>query len=156
MSTQTTTRSDELGAFADIIANTSTTHGPDASRKAMLSDCAASLHVLASHGVEIPHREFLDDAEDAIEVTHSRELPDGDRIHLHQDVREVEDDDAFGDFGNTTDEDDDVIWTIVGLDDDIELTVVGDWSKRRHVPVEEFSAEYEPLWLADGQPQWGY
>jgi len=144
------------GAFADIIERTSRGHGPDAERKAMLSNCQAPLHVLNSLGVEVPHHEYADSQANFHAFPHSRTLPNGDNVHLHQDVRELTDD-GFGDFGSTDVTEEDIVWTVTSLTDEtVTLKVVGDWGKARHVPVEEFSEDYEPLCLPDGQPRWGY
>lgn len=130
-------------------------YGASAARKAMLSRIPVPNHLLAKIGIEVPHREYLDDAEDRVPRTTTVELGD-EKVHLHQDVREA-DDDAFGSFGAAEDDVDDVVWTVVGLDNGVvDLTVVGEWSKRRSVPYDEFADEYEPIYLTDGQPQWGY
>jgi len=74
-------------------------------------------------------------------------------------VREdFSEDDEFGDFGAIeSDDEDDVIWTVVSLaDETVTLTVVGDWSRRREVPFEEFAKQYNPLYLTNGEPRWGY
>lgn len=131
-------------------------YGASAARKAMLSRIPVPNHLLATIGVEVPHRTYLDDADDRVPRTTTVDLGDT-RVHLHQDVRETSDEDAFGSFGAAEDDVDDVVWTVVGLDDGVvDLTVVGEWSRRRHVKYEEFADEYEPLTLADGQPKWGY
>jgi hypothetical protein len=149
--TETTTRNNG-GAFADIIANT-TKQGPDAERKARLTNVEVPYHLLAAHGIDVPGQTYHPERIEAEPTTIT--LPSGEMLHLHQDVREV-DDEEFGDFGAIDTSDEDVIWTVVGLKDDIELTVVGDWSKRRYVTPEEFVEDYEPCYLADGQPRWGY
>jgi len=131
-------------------------YGASAARKAMLSRIPVPNHLLAKIGIEVPHREYLDNAEDRVPRTTTVDLG-GEKVHLHQDVREADDGDAFGSFGAAEDDVDDVVWTVVGLDDGVvDLTVVGEWSRRRHVPYEDFKNEYEPLYLNDGQPQWGY
>ncbi|TKX52760.1 hypothetical protein EXE43_21340 [Halorubrum sp. SS5] len=132
-------------------------YGASAARKAMLSRIPVPNHQLARIGIEVPHREYLDDADDRVTRKTTLRCEDGTRVHLHQDVREADDEDTFGSFGAAEDDVDDVIWTVVGLDDGtVDLTVVGEWSRRRHVPYDEFADEYEPLYLADGQPKWGY
>lgn len=132
------------------------TYGASAARKSLLSSIPVPNHLLASVGVAVPHRTYLDDAADRVPRRTTLRCDDGTTVHLHQDVRES-DDDAFGSFGAAEDDTDDVVWTVVGLDDGtVDLTVVGDWGKRRSVPYDEFADEYEPLWLEDGQPKWGY
>jgi hypothetical protein len=160
MPTTTHQHSDsDRSAFADIINRTNSDYGPSASRKAVLSACQAPLHVLNSLGVDVPHREFIDDPSDCKEFPTTAIVDDGTRVHLHQDVRE-QSTAAFGDFGAAHDDDTEVIWTVVDLTDEtVTLTVVGDWSRRRNVPFSEFSEEYEPLYLEDGQqkvPRFGY
>jgi len=77
-------------------------------------------------------------------------------VHLHQDVRENMVD-SFGDFGAVSEDTDDVVWTVVDLTDGtVTLTVVGEWGKRRNVEYSEFADNYEPQYLADRQPKWGY
>jgi hypothetical protein len=113
-------------------------------------------HVLDAEGYPTRH-EF--NPEDAHTYPTTKELPSGEKIHLHQDVRELDDDDDFGDFGAVEGEvnEEETIWTIVDLlDGTATITVVGDWSQRRDVPFEELTEKYEPLTLTDGQPSWGY
>jgi hypothetical protein len=150
-----TARYDQLRDQLDPRLKGKADYGCPAARKIMLSNTAVPNHVLAAAGVEIPHREYIDSPDDAIEYPTT--LRDGDSVvHLHQDVRERSDD-AFGSFGSADEDTDDVTWTVVGLDDGtVDITVVGDWSKRRSIAHEEFFDEYEPLTLNDGQPQWGY
>lgn len=150
-------RYDELIDNLDPAIKGKADYGASAARKAMLSRIPVPNHLLATIGIEVPHREYLDNAEDRVERITTLRL-NGMKVHLHQDVREADDEeDAFGSFGAAEDDVDDVVWTVVGLDDGrVELTVVGEWSKRRSVPYEEFADEYEPLTLADGQPKWGY
>jgi hypothetical protein len=165
------------GAFDDIDPKTESKadHGVSASRKVRLTSYEAPLFALAAHGIEVPHRDF--DPEGSFEyptTVHIWDGPDGWQtidptpyfdhtalgevvtVHLHQDVRE-DMDDEFGVFGSLEDDDEDVVWTVVGLDDGtVNLTVVGDWGRRREVPYAEFAEDYEPLHLTDGQPRWGY
>lgn len=125
-----------------------------AKRRAKVAQYRGPAHRLDALGVDVP-REFH--PEDAHEYPTTKVCESGDntvRVHLHQDVKEAHDDefgaiDAFGDV-------DDVIWTVVDLIETVDLTVVGDWGKRRSVPFDEFAENYEPLYLADGQPAWGY
>jgi hypothetical protein len=130
-------------------------HGASVRRKQLLSSIPTPNHVLDAVGVDVPHRSYIDSPDDAIEYpTTFRD--DGEMVHLHQDVRERTDDE-FGSFGSADADTDEVIWTVVGLDNGtVDLTVVGDWGKRRSIDHESFFDEYEPLTLADGQPQWGY
>jgi len=131
-------------------------YGASASRKAMLSRIPVPNHLLATIGIEVPHREYLDDAEDRVPRTTTVDLG-GEKVHLHQDVREADDGDAFGSFGAAEDDVDDVVWTVVNLDDGtVTMKVVGEWQKKREPTYEEFADEYEPIYLTDGQPQWGY
>jgi hypothetical protein len=130
------------------------TYSIDAARRAKLASASVPLHVLDAFGVDIPHREW--NPEDAHEHPTTVTFDDGSKVHLHQDVRESMDDD-FGSFDAIDDEDDDVVWTVVDLRwDEIVLKVVGEWSKRRDVPREEFTEKYEPIYLADGVPRMGY
>lgn len=132
-------------------------NGASAARKAMLSRIPVPNHLLAKIGIEVPHREYLDNAEDRVERITTLSL-NGMKVHLHQDVREADDEeDAFGSFGAAEDDVDDVVWTVVNLDDGtVTMKVVGEWQKKRDPTYEEFADEYEPLTLADGQPKWGY
>lgn len=168
-----------ITAFDDVLSEREqgkADYGVSARRKAQLSSYDAPLHVLAANGIEVPHRDF--NPEDAQEYPTTQELPDvedsqgessarndsseknreGSRVHLHQDVRE-QSEDVFGDFGSAEEDTDDIVWTVVDLTDgSVTITVVGDWTKRRDVPVEEFADEYEPL-TADTEryvPVFGY
>lgn len=114
-------------------------------------------HILDAEGYNTRH-EFT--PQDAHDYPTTVEVDGGMNVHLHQDVREVDDeDDDFGDFGavETEVDEDETIWTVVDLlDGTVTITVVGDWSRRRDVPFEDFTDEYEPIYLEDGQPRWGY
>ena len=115
---------------------------------------------VAAHGVDVPHRTYLSDADNRVDRTTTAVITDSSgatvRVHLHQDVRE-DDDDDFGSFGAAEDDTDDVIWTVVGLDSGVvDLTVVGEWSRRRTIKYEKFAENYEPVYLNDGQPRFGY
>jgi len=148
--TETTTVADSI----DPKTRSKAENGVDASRKVMLCECGAPFHVLDSLGVEVPHRDY--NPEDAYEYPTTVELGDT-RVHLHQDVREDSEDD-FGNFGAIEEDTEDVIWTVVDLTDEtVTLTVVGDWSKRRHVPFEDFTDEYEPITctVPVGTDEWG-
>lgn len=124
-----------------------------AKRKAKLASIPTPLDTLDALGVYVGHKTFS--PENATEFPTTATFENGTRVHLHQEVCE-DMDDGFGNFGNIED-DDDIIWTVVDLTDEtVELTVPGDWGKRRHVDYSEFAENYEPLFLADGQPQWGY
>jgi len=136
-------------------------NGISAERRAMLQKAKGPMHMLAAKGVEMEGQTFLDSADDAIHIPTTKHLENSQgetvSVHLHQDVRESMDD-QFGNFGSI-DEDSgsDVVWTVVGLDNGtVDLTVVGDWSKRRSVEYSEFADNYEPLHLTNGEPQWGY
>ncbi len=146
----------QTDAFNDVLdpkVQSKADYGVSAKRKAMLSQCAAPLHVLDAKGVEVPHREY--NPEDATEYPHTVEC-DGVTVHLHQNVKESSED-VFGDFGAADEDTDDVTWTVVDLTDGtVTLTVVGDWSTKREVPFEDFDENYEPIYLSDGQPRWGY
>ena len=153
-------RHEELINSLDPALKGKADYGASAARKGLLSRAAAPNHVLAAHGVEVPHRTYLSDADDRVDRTTTAVITDSSgatvRVHLHQDVREA-DDDGFGSFGAAEEDTDDVIWTVVGLDDGVvDLTVVGEWSKRRSVPFDEFADDYEPIYLSDGQPRFGY
>jgi len=134
--------------------------GVEADRKAWLTDCTATYETLDAAGIDIPHRNYAD-SEDIREFPTTLTCPDGTRVHLHQDVREVTDDE-FGAFGPNVEDLDDVIWTVVDLSDEaVTLTVVGDWGKRRTVEAKAFSDEYEPITVdVSGVdhpvPRWGY
>jgi len=144
-------------AFDDIDPRTESKaeYGVAASRKVELSNYGAPLCTLDAHGIDIPHRDFSPDQATAFPSTHT--FNDGTTVNLFQDVKEVDDEDeAFGDFGAADDDVEDVIWTITSLEgDSIVMKVVGDWS-RREVPKDEFTDNYEPLWLDNGAPQIGY
>lgn len=149
----------KTNTFDDIDPKTESnaTNGVSARRKAWLTDCAVPYSTLQANGVDVPHREYADGPEDVRDYPTTVTFDDGSRVHLHQDVREVSEDDAFGDFAAVDEDTEDVVWTVVDLcDGTVTLTVVGDWGQRRDVPVEAFPDEYEPLHLADGQPRWGY
>lgn len=114
-------------------------------------------HVLAELGMETPGNAYRPDQAREYPTTVVCESDTEDvRVHLHQDV--VEDmDNAFGDLGPAEDDTDDVVWTVVGLDNGtVDLTVVGDWGKRRSIEYSEFAEDYEPQFLADGAPKFGY
>jgi len=156
-------------AFADVLndhgidpkTKTKAEYGVSAARKQMLSDIPVPNHVLAAAGVDIPHRTYLSSPEEAIERTTTARIEDSDDnevlVHLHQDVTEKMDDERFGNFGAVEDDTDDVVWTVVGLDNgDVDLVVVGEWGKRRTVTYDAFADNYNPQYLADGQPKWGY
>ena len=148
-------RYDELIDNLDPKLKGKADYGASAARKALLSRIPVPNHVLDAHGVAVPHRTYLDDADDHRPLTTTAVIDDT-CVHLHQDVREA-DDDSFGSFGAAEGDVDDVVWTVVGLEDTtVDLVVVGEWGKRRHVPFDEFSDTYEPLYLTDEQPQWGY
>lgn len=173
MSKTETTTTSERGI--DPKTQSKSTYGCSIERKQMLVECDAPLHVLDALGVEVPHREFnpedayeypttveFEDSQDESSQSSSSENSnelDGTRVHLHQDVRETSDDE-FGDFGAAEEDTDDVVWTVVDLmDETVTLTVVGEWSKRRHVPFEDFTDEYEPITCTTpvGEvPQFGY
>ena len=140
-------------------------YGVSAERKIMLSNTTVPLHVLAAHGIEIPHREYIDSPDDAIQrnTTVRCESSDGEtvRVHLHQDVRE-DMDDSFGDFGAVDTDDTDVVWTVVNLDNGtVTMKVVGEWQRKREVDYETFADNYEPIYVTDSAvdhpvPQFGY
>lgn len=131
--------------------------GPSAKRKVELQQMEAPLHVLQQLHINVPHRDF--NPENARDYPTTKELPDGSLVHLHQDVVESHDDD-FGVFGPAEGEDsEDVVWTVVDLVDDVTITVVGDWGKRRNAPFDEFAQEYEPIYVntdCGKVPQFGY
>lgn len=123
------------------------TSGPHARRKITLSNYETPVQLLdQAPGFDIAHRTFTPEAEYEYPTTVS--IDDGDetvRVHLFQDVRESTDE-IFGDFGAAEDDKDDVVWTVVDLcDETVNLTVVGDWGKRREVPFETFADEYDPI-----------
>lgn len=134
------------------------TYSVDAERKAMLTNCNAPYHVLKAHGVEVPHREY--NPENAHEMRTTRHFDNGTTINLYQNVKETTTN-HFGDFGAAEDDDDEKEgWSVHDLyygedGDEILLKIPGPWT-RRVVTVEEFKANYEPLWLADGAPERGY
>lgn len=145
--------------FSDILdprTESKASHGVAASRKAELSKYEAPLSALDAHGIEVPHRTFK--PEEATEYPTDQHFDDGATVHLFQDVREQSNsDEAFGDFGAAEDDTDDVVWTVVDLTDGtVTLTVVGDWGKRREVAFEGFLDDYEPLFLTNGAPRYGY
>lgn len=128
--------------------------GVSAARKIELASYGAPLHVLQQYGIEVPHRTFNPEGSYTYPTTQT--FDDGTKVHLHQNVRE-QNDGAFGSFGAAKDDAEDVTWTVVDLcDGSVTITVVGDWSKRRNVPFEDFPDEYEPIYLTNGEPQWGY
>jgi len=150
-------RYDELIDNLDPKLKGKADYGASAARKAMLSRIPVPNHLLAKIGIDVPHREYLDDADDRVPRKTTLRCDDGTRVHLHQDVREADDEDTFGSFGAAEDDVDDVVWTVVNLDDGtVTMKVVGEWQKKREPTYEEFADEYEPLYLTDGQPQWGY
>lgn len=135
-------------------------YGASAARKAMLSRIPVPNHVLAAIGIEVPHREYLDDAEDRVLRKTTVDLGD-EKVHLHQDVRETDDDDAFGSFGAAEDDVDDVVWTVVNLDGGtVTMKVVGEWRKKREPTYAEFADEYEPIYCTtqsgEKVPRYGY
>lgn len=154
MSTDTTAFDDVLDPRTDSQAD----HGVSASRKAELAAMDGPLQVLDQLGIDVPHKTFT--PEDEHEFPTTLVADDNTRVSLFQDVRESFDDDSFGDMGLSEDEDDDVIWTVVDLSDGtVNLTVVGDWGKRREVPIEDFAANYEPITVETAQgtvPRLGY
>jgi hypothetical protein len=154
-------------AFDDVLDDRTrgkADRGVRAARKAQLTAYAATYEALDAHGVDIPHRTFADPED--IRTYPTTVTLDGDddtvHVHLHQDVQERTDDEAFGAFGAADDDVDDVTWTVVDLTDEtVTITVVGEWSKRRDVPFETFPDEYEPVTVDvsgvdHAVPQFGY
>jgi hypothetical protein len=138
-------------AFDDVLDDRTkgkADRGVRAARKAQLAEYEATYEALDAHGVEIPHRTFAD-ADDIRTYPTTVTLGAGDdtvQVHLHQDVQERTDDEAFGAFGAADDDVEDVTWTVVDLTDEtVTITVVGEWQKRRNVPFETFPDEYEPV-----------
>jgi len=168
-SSSQSTSASQTSVFDDVIndhgidpkTKSKAEYGTPASRKQMLSDIPVPNHVLAANGIDVPHREYINSPDDAFTRTTTACLTDSNdetvRVHLHQDVKEDMDDDEFGNFGSIEDDTEDVVWTVVNLDnEEVQLVVVGEWGKRRTVSYETFADNYEPLYLADGQPRWGY
>jgi hypothetical protein len=161
-------------AFADVLdpkTKSKSDYGVSAKRKAELAAYEAPLSVLADHGIEVPHREFT--PEDSRAYPTSVTI-DGVTVHLHQKVRESHEDESatFGSFEDVGD-DDPVEWTVVDLaGDTVELVATPqsddpldeldaeemepNWRERREVEKANFAVNYEPLYLADGQPLWSY
>jgi hypothetical protein len=140
----------QINAFDDLDPKTESKadYGVPASRKARLAKARVPLSTLDHLGVDVPHVDF--NPEDGFEYPGHVRLPDDTRVALHQNVREVSDDDGFGNLGGVTTEDeddeDDIVWTVVSLaDETVTVTVVGDWGRRRDIPFEEFPDEYKPL-----------
>jgi len=141
-------------AFDDVLdpkTESKSDYGVSARRKAHLANYDASLDTLAAHGVEVPHKDFNPENEQEFPTTVHVEGADGVvSVSLFQDVRE-DMDTGFGDIND----DEDVIWTVVALDDGtVNLTVVGEWSQRREVPYKEFARDYDPITVTvtDGNP----
>jgi len=156
--------SDDIDAFADVLdprTESQSDSGVSARRKVQLSHYEASLSTLAAHGVEVPHRDFSPEDAQAFPgtVVCPDDSDDTTRVHLFQDVREIVED-SFGDFGAAGEDTNTVVWTVVGLDNGtVNLTVVGDWGRRRDVPVENFAEAYDPITVETGQgpaPRYGY
>lgn len=123
-------------------------NGVSATRKAHLAESSAPYHVLEAHGVDLPHHDYA--PEDAIAFPNTVEH-DGETVSLFQDVHEEVDnplDDAT------------IVWTVCSLEDgEALLKDTESWSRREWVPVEELLAEasnYEPQWLDENEPRWGY
>jgi len=146
-------------AFDDVLdpkTASKSNHGVSARRKAHLCEMDAPLDTLAHHGIEVPHKDFDPEQAEEFPTTVRCEGPDDVvSVSLFQDVRE-DMDTGFGDI----DTDEDVIWTVVGLDDGtVNLTVVGEWSQRREVSYEEFAEDYEPITVETPygeKPRYGY
>jgi len=133
-------------AFDDVLdprTASQADHGISARRKYELAQMDAPLQYLDQLGIEVPHKDFNPD--NARQFPTSVTFENGTTVSLFQDVREAMDD-SFGDMGLSDEENETVIWTVVSLaNETVQITVVGDWGRRREVPFEDFADSYEPI-----------
>jgi len=128
-----------------------------AARKAAFAKMNVPYHVAQANGLDIPHRPLHTGETYAHPCTAVYENGTGEvRVHYCQGVRE-DFSDAFGSFGAVDEDDDETVWTTFDVSDEtVMMKVVGDWSDRREVPLDEFARNYEPITLDGDTPQFGY